>query len=87
MVHVQEVVSNCRGSFSAMEASFQNIFELCAYASTIVFSRPDQFRYPVFLSSIAIFMAGALYTKFVRNRRGHLLHMSKCLEIRERAAV
>jgi solute carrier family 40 (iron-regulated transporter), member 1 len=81
----QEVQADRRGSFSSMEASFQNVFELCAYASTIVWARPAQFRYPVLLSSAAIFMAGALYTKFVRDRRGHLLHVSNCLKVRERA--
>lgn len=82
--YLQEVEADRRGSFSSTEASCQNFFELCSYASTIVFFRPAQFRYPVLLSSAAMLMAGALYTKFVRDRRGHILHVSNCFKIRER---
>ncbi|KAL1896635.1 hypothetical protein Cpir12675_002731 [Ceratocystis pirilliformis] len=35
-----------RGSFSAMEASIQNLFELLAFATTAIFHRPEQFRIP-----------------------------------------
>ncbi|KAI4720329.1 hypothetical protein E4T48_03505 [Aureobasidium sp. EXF-10727] len=46
-VIVQEAVeSDQRGSFSAMEVSVQNTFELLSFASTAVFARPDQFRVP-----------------------------------------
>ena len=61
-----------------MEASFQNFFEVWAYASTIVFARPSQFRYPALISVIAVFVAGALYAAYSRGRRGHLLHLSLC---------
>ncbi|RYP08038.1 hypothetical protein DL765_008932 [Monosporascus sp. GIB2] len=37
-----EVEPEHRGSFSTVEAGFQNLFELLSYASTIIFSRPDQ---------------------------------------------
>jgi len=63
-----------------MEASMQNLFELCAYASTIVFARPEQFRYPVLMSAVATIIAGGLYAEFVRRKRGHLTHLSRCLE-------
>ena len=63
-----------------MEASFQNFFEVWAYASTIVFARPSQFRYPALISVIAVFVAGALYAAYSRGRRGHLLHLSMCAE-------
>lgn len=59
-----------------MEAAFQNFFELWAYTSTIVFARPQSFRYPASMSITAVFVAGALYTGYVRHRRGHLLHLS-----------
>ena len=55
---VQEGVEPAaRGSFSAMEACVQNSFELCAYASTIVFARPEQFRWPVVMSAGAVGVA------------------------------
>lgn len=74
-----EVVEDQRGAFSAVEASLQNLFELLAYATTIAFSRPDQFRWPVVISVVAVYIAGGLYAAFVRQRRGHLLHAPQCL--------
>lgn len=76
----QAVESDSRGSFSSLEVSFQNFFELCSYASTIILARPDQFRYPVLLSAVAVLTAYILYASFVRQNRGHLIHWSKCLE-------
>ncbi|KAG5651945.1 hypothetical protein H0H81_006829 [Sphagnurus paluster] len=43
----EEVEATRRGSFSSMESSWQNAFELCSYAMTMVFFRPAQFRWPV----------------------------------------
>ena len=77
---VQESVEpESRGSFSSMETAFQNFFELCAYLSTIIFSRPNQFRYPIVFSAVAILVAEALFAKFVVDQRGHLVHLSKCM--------
>ncbi|KAL8742446.1 MAG: hypothetical protein Q9190_005069 [Brigantiaea leucoxantha] len=78
----EEVEPQNRGAFSATEAALQNLFESCAYASTIIFSQPVDFEYPVLISLCAIYLAGALYAKFVRDRRGHLLHGSKCVSSR-----
>jgi len=78
----EEVEPQHRGAFSTTEAALQNFFELCAYASTIVFFRPSDFRYPALMSVCAVYLAGALYTKFVRDRRGHLFHRSKCMKPR-----
>lgn len=76
----QEVEAESRGSFSTIEASFQNFFEMCSFASTMVFSRPAEFQWPVLMSCVAVFVAAALYAYFVRERRGHLLHVSACVE-------
>ncbi|KAL9619837.1 MAG: hypothetical protein Q9160_005577 [Pyrenula sp. 1 TL-2023] len=75
----QSVPPSHRGSFSTVEASFQNLFELLLYVSTIIFSRPDQFQWPAVISTAAVYTAGALYAGFVRRRRGHLLHPPPCL--------
>ncbi|KAF2017482.1 iron-regulated transporter [Aaosphaeria arxii CBS 175.79] len=75
----EEVEAEIRGAFSAVEASFQSLFEMCSYFSTMVFARPDQFEWPVLLSCGAVFMAGVLYSRFVRSRRGHLLHLPSCV--------
>lgn len=51
---------------------------MLSFASTIVFAKPEQFKYPATISSGAVLLAGLLYAVFVRSRRGHLLHWSKC---------
>ncbi|KKF92644.1 SAC3 family protein 1 [Ceratocystis platani] len=50
-----------RGSFSAMEASIQNLFELLAFATTAIFHRPEQFRIPTLISFGAVATASLLY--------------------------
>ncbi|OAA59802.1 Ferroporti-1 [Niveomyces insectorum RCEF 264] len=69
-----EVPFDHRGAFSTAEAALQNLFEVLSYVATIVFSRPDQFKWPVVISAGAVYTAAALYTGFVRHRRGHLFH-------------
>ncbi|KAM0723125.1 hypothetical protein Q7P37_001325 [Cladosporium fusiforme] len=80
-----EVEPSMRGTFSSLEASFQNIFEMLAFLSTIIFPRPEQFKYPAAMSAGAVGAAALLYACFVRGRRGHLLHMSRCLDRHDRA--
>lgn len=80
----QEVEDDHRGTFSAVEASFQNLFEMLSYVTTIVFSRPDQFQYPVIISVVAVYTAGGLYAYFLRKRRGHLFHAPPCICSKER---
>ena len=83
-VIIQESISaSQRGLFSTVEASIQNFFELCAFAMTIIFPKPEQFRYPALVSLLAVYCSAALYARFVRNRRGHLLHMPACLKPHE----
>lgn len=78
---VQESVeASHRGAFSALEASVQNTFELLSFASTVVWARPEQFRFPASVSGGAVVTAGMLYALFVRRRRGHLFHRSKCFK-------
>ncbi|GLI72906.1 hypothetical protein PoHVEF18_001090 [Penicillium ochrochloron] len=76
---VQEgIEAEARGSFSSTEAAWQNLFEICSYISTIIFSRPDQFKWPALISVISVGIAGLLYAIFVRIQRGHLLHLPSC---------
>ena len=76
---LQGVEAEARGSFSSTEAAWQNLFEICSYVSTIIFSRPDQFKWPALISVIAVGFAGLLYAIFVRIQRGHLVHLPKCI--------
>ncbi|OCK90509.1 uncharacterized protein K441DRAFT_689486 [Cenococcum geophilum 1.58] len=80
----EEVEAERRGSFSSLEALWQNLFEICSYASTIIFFWPEQFRWPVLMSCMVVFFAGILYTFFVRSRRGHLLHLPACIALQDR---
>ncbi|KAF3895251.1 Solute carrier family 40 protein [Trichophyton interdigitale] len=73
------VEAESRGTFSSTEAAWQNFFEICSFISTIVFSRPAQFRWPALISLIAVSIAGALYMMFVRIQRGHLVHLPEFL--------
>ncbi|KAJ9636016.1 uncharacterized protein PV06_01164 [Exophiala oligosperma] len=77
----ESITPSHRGSFSSVEMSVQNFFELCTFATTIVFPKPDLFRYPAVISLVAVYSSAALFAKFVRDRRGHLLHMPTCLKI------
>ncbi|KAI6908984.1 putative Ferriportin iron efflux transporter [Hortaea werneckii] len=76
----EEVEPEMRGTFSSQEFALQNAFEMLAFLSTIVFPRPEQFKYPAAISASAVATACVLYAIFVRARRGHLLHFSKCME-------
>jgi iron-regulated transporter 1 len=69
-----------RGEFSATEAALQNSFEMLSFASTIVFADPDQFIIPVCASLAAVSLSACVYAAFVRRERGHLLHVSMCME-------
>jgi iron-regulated transporter 1 len=69
-----------RGSFSAIEAGLQNFFELISFATTMIFYKPEVFKIPIYISSGAIAISAACFAGFVRQKRGHLLHTSKCLE-------
>ena len=76
----EEVEAELRGTFSSQEFAFQNVFEMLSFASTIAFAKPAQFRYPATISAAAVGVAGILYAAFVRSRRGHLVHLSRCME-------
>jgi iron-regulated transporter 1 len=69
-----------RGSFSAIEMSLQNLFELLSFATTMVWYRPQDFTIPILISAGAIVSSAACFAGFVRQKRGHLLHTDRCLK-------
>lgn len=74
---VQEnVAEGERGSFSSIEAAWQNVFELASFSLTIIFNRPAQFRWPVLISLASVLSSLCMYTGYVRMHRGHLFHLS-----------
>ncbi|KAI1011286.1 hypothetical protein LB504_002329 [Fusarium proliferatum] len=83
----EEVEAENRGAFSAVEASWQNVFEMCSYTSTIIFSSPSQFHNPTALSVTAVFFAWLLYSSFVKKRRGHLVHWPTCMSPEKQQAT
>lgn len=85
---VQELVSAPhRGAFSTTEAAAQNLFEMLAFASTIVWSDVEGFKYPVLISGGATVCAAAIFAAFVRRERGHLMHVNRCLRREEKRSV
>lgn len=78
---IKDVEAAYRGSFSSVEAAWQNAFELCSLVSTIIFSRTDQFKWPSLLSVMSTVTACVLYTVLVYLRRGHLIHLSKWMVV------
>lgn len=68
-----------RARFSTTEMALQNIFEMMSFASTIVWAKPEQFHFPVFVSAGAVAVAAIGFAAYVRKERGHLVHRSKCL--------
>lgn len=80
----EDAPPSSRGSFSAIEASLQNFFELCSFATTMVWAGPEEFRYPVWVSGGVVAVSAGCFAAFVRRKRGHLLHLrgSRCFEKR-----
>ncbi|EKG13948.1 Ferroporti-1 [Macrophomina phaseolina MS6] len=76
----EEVSEENRGKFSAAEMALQNVSELISFATTIIWARPEDFEYPVLVSAAAVGISACCFAAFVRKRRGHLLHASKCMK-------
>lgn len=83
----EEVDAESRGTFSSLEFAFQNVFEMLSFVSTIVFAKPSQFKWPATISAAGVATAGILYAAFVRARRGHLVHLSNCMERHSKASA
>lgn len=59
--------------------ALQNVSELLSFAVTVVWASPEDFVYPVLVSAVAVAVSACCFAAFVRKRRGHLLHVSKCM--------
>ncbi|KAL2128819.1 hypothetical protein VTI74DRAFT_8599 [Chaetomium olivicolor] len=77
----EDVEAESRGAFSSVEAAWQNAFELLSFTSTVIFSHPEQFKWPSLISVGAVILAWAAYTLFAYIRRGHLLHLDTLTRI------
>lgn len=79
---IQEVQGDRRGTFSTVETSFQNVFDLLSWVLTIIWSNPASFQWPILASVVAVYAAGGLYALYLRRRRGHLVHMPQCVAMK-----
>lgn len=75
----EDAPPSTRGSFSSIEMSLQNVFELLSFATTMVFYRPQDFHFPIYISAVAVATSACCFAGFVRQKRGHLMHTEKCL--------
>lgn len=62
--------SDDRGAFSTTEASVQNVFEMLSYISTMIFARPDEFQWPVFMTMVSGYLACVVYFIFMGRQKG-----------------
>ncbi|KAJ5909122.1 hypothetical protein N7495_001804, partial [Penicillium taxi] len=76
----ENIEEHARARFSTTEIALQSVFEMLSFASTIIWPLPEQFQYPVMISAGAVTVAAACFAAYVRRERGHLLHLSKCME-------
>ncbi|KAL1874775.1 hypothetical protein VTK73DRAFT_194 [Phialemonium thermophilum] len=74
-----EIQGDRRGTFSTVESSFQNLFDLLSWVLTIIWPNPASFQWPVVVSVAAVYAAGGLYIYYLRRQRGHLIHVPQCL--------
>ncbi len=56
---------------------------MCSYLMTILFADPGSFRIPALASLGAVILAAVCFAAYVRKERGHLVHLSSCLESKE----
>lgn len=59
------------------------MFDVLQYMSTIIFSVPPMFKYPVLMSCVSVGVALGVYASFVKKRRGHLVHIYEKLMDRD----
>ncbi|KAK6352968.1 hypothetical protein TWF696_004958 [Orbilia brochopaga] len=65
-----------RGEFTGIEQSFVSVCELLQWTLTAFMSRPQDFKTLAGVSWVAVLGAAGCYAWFIRQRRGHLLHVT-----------
>ncbi|KAK0494508.1 iron transporter, partial [Armillaria luteobubalina] len=64
-----------RNTFTALQYSLMNTFEMLKYGLTMVLSDPQQFRWAGLVSWIAIFFGGLLYSVYAYKSREHSIYI------------
>ncbi|GAA6061409.1 hypothetical protein JCM10212_004467 [Sporobolomyces blumeae] len=66
-----------KNTIMALQFSLQNMLDLIKYVVTIIFSRPNEFKWAVLFSYVAVVLGALAYLVYVRNERGHLVHLDR----------
>jgi iron-regulated transporter 1 len=64
-----------RNRLTALQISLQNLFDLIKYAVTLAASSPVNFKWTALVSCIAVVAGGISYAIYLRQVRGHLVHL------------
>ncbi|KFA71870.1 hypothetical protein S40288_07727 [Stachybotrys chartarum IBT 40288] len=63
--NIEKVVEDDdRGAFSTAEASVHNLFEMFSYITTIVFAKPEEFKWPMLMTIGSMYCACITYAMF-----------------------
>ncbi|GAA5840724.1 hypothetical protein JCM5353_005745 [Sporobolomyces roseus] len=64
-----------KNTIMALQFSLQNMLDLIKYVVTIIFNKPDQFKWAVVISFASVILGALCYLIYVRKERGHLIHL------------
>ncbi|GAB5590738.1 hypothetical protein Unana1_05638 [Umbelopsis nana] len=69
------------GLISGFQYSLCNIFDMLAYATTIIWSSPDSFYIPATISFTTVVLAAIVFTMYVKQQRGHVIHAKRLFKV------
>lgn len=64
-----------RNRLTALQISLQNLFDLLKYALALAAFTPRSFKWTAVVSWLAVVCGGVSYLVYLREVRGHLLHL------------
>lgn len=67
-----------RNRLTALQIALQNLFDLLKYALTLSAATPRAFKWTALVSFLAVVSGALSYAVYLRNVRGHLLHLDWC---------
>ncbi|GAA5914652.1 uncharacterized protein JCM6883_001031 [Sporobolomyces salmoneus] len=69
-----------KNTIMALQFSLQNCLDLIKYVVTIIFNKPEQFKWAVVISFASVILGALCYLIYVRKERGHLIHLNEWTE-------
>lgn len=67
-----------RNRLTALQIALQNLFDLLKYALTLSAATPRSFKWTALVSFVAVVCGAMSYAVYLRNVRGHLIHLDWC---------